>query len=61
MSKIDETDLREKKNCTLLPFTKSKTNDFPTQDMLYPSPETKRRKYIKYTFLQIDNRKYITA
>ena len=54
--KIEDTDFKEKKNWTYPLETKSKTNDFPTQDILCPSPETNLKKKIRYTFVVIDYR-----
>ncbi len=48
---LETTFLIIKKVCTKLSSTKSNTKDFPTHDMLYPSPEINLNRNIIYAFL----------
>ena len=54
---IEKTDFKEKKNCTYFSDTRSKTEDFPTQDIFYPSPEMNLSINISIAFFVSDSNK----
>lgn len=61
ITSIEKIDFKEKKNYTYFSYTKSNTNDFPTQDMFCPNPDRNLNPKISIAFFVRESSKYIIA